>query len=91
MKQKIEMKDVLLDMHQTYLDKNADYGNSFDKSLDQFGIVAALTRMSDKFNRLCNLYSNESKVKDESMLDSMKDLANYAAMTVKWMVNREDD
>lgn len=64
--------------------KNADYGNSFDKSLDEFGIVASLVRMTDKLNRAKQLSHNEARV-DESMRDTLMDLANYAVMTVRWL------
>lgn len=36
--------------YQTFLDKNADYGNSFEKSLDDLGIVAGVVRIGDKYN-----------------------------------------
>ena len=39
----------------TYARKNADYGDSFHTSVTKYGIIAALTRMSDKWNRLENL------------------------------------
>ena len=41
-------KQITDKMHETYKAKNADYGNSFDKSMDEFGITAAVVRMSDK-------------------------------------------
>nr|DAP34601.1 MAG TPA: Nucleotide modification associated domain 1 [Caudoviricetes sp.] len=72
-------------MEETYEAKNADYGNSFDKSLDKYGIIGALVRMSDKMNRLDSLVTKEARVKDESLEDTLLDLANYAIMTVMWM------
>lgn len=73
---------------QTYIKKNHDYGNSFDQSLDKFGIVAAIVRMEDKMNRISSLIQKEGKVKDESIEDTLLDLANYAIMTVKWKRNK---
>ena len=70
------------------MQKNADYGDSFNVSLDKYGLVAALTRMSDKFNRLESLIlRKERKVEDERLEDTLIDLANYAMMTVLWMKN----
>lgn len=71
-------------MTDTYKRKNADYGNSFDESIDKFGIVAAMVRMSDKVNRLKSLVLRENKVevKDESIADTWLDLANYSIMTI---------
>lgn len=72
-------------MHDTYIKKNHDYGNSFDKSIDELGIVAAVTRMSDKMERLKSLVKKESEVKDESFTDTVLDLANYAVMTAMYL------
>lgn len=72
----------------TYIKKNHDYGNSFDQSLDKFGIVAAVVRMEDKMNRISSLIQKEAKVNDESIEDTLLDLANYAIMTVKWKRNK---
>lgn len=77
----------------TYNKKNADYGNSFDKSLDKYGLISALTRMSDKFNRAETLILNgqKAKVADEKVEDTLLDLANYCVMTVAWMKNHKDE
>ncbi|MGM8137644.1 DUF1599 domain-containing protein [Enterococcus italicus] len=77
-------------MARTYKAKNADYGNSFDKSLDEFGIVASLVRMTDKLNRAKQLSHKEARV-DESMRDTLMDLANYAVMTVLWMETESEE
>lgn len=64
--------------------KNADYGNSFDISYDTWGMISALIRLDDKMNRLKALVHNtEQQVKDESIRDTLLDLANYAIMTIK--------
>lgn len=73
---------ILREMLKTYRDKNADYGDSFAKSYDEFGMTAPIIRMSDKLERLKSLSQAEAKVKDESIRDTLIDLANYAIMTV---------
>lgn len=66
--------------------KNADYGNAFEQSCDKWGIVAALTRMGDKMNRIESLYRNgDALIKDEKIEDTLIDLAAYAIMTVEWL------
>lgn len=70
------------EMLKTYRDKNADYGDSFSKSYQEFGMTAPIIRMSDKMERLKSLSKAEAKVKDESKRDILIDLANYAMMTV---------
>lgn len=77
---------VLNTMLDTYIRKNHDYGNAFDDSLDKFGYLAAIVRMNDKMGRLSTLTDphryGQAKVKDESIRDTLLDLANYAVMTV---------
>jgi hypothetical protein len=77
--------DMLLgNMYETYKKKNHDYGNSFDESLDKFGLVASAVRLSDKLNRFNNLINKENQV-DESIRDTLLDAANYCVMTVMWL------
>lgn len=72
-------------MVKTYTAKNCDYGNSFDQSLDKFGLIASIVRMGDKMNRIESLSKKKAEVKDESIKDTLLDLANYAIMTVMWL------
>lgn len=65
-----------------YAAKNADYGDSFSESCKEFGLTAAAVRIGDKYRRFCNLIQNPAKVSDESIRDTLLDLANYAIMTV---------
>ena len=84
-------KQITDKMHETYKTKNADYGSSFDKSMDEFGITAAVVRMSDKMERLKSLTKKKAQVKDESVQDTLLDLANYAIMTVMYLKKHEDE
>ena len=79
------MDAILNEIRQLHNRKNADYGDSFDKTLDEFGLVASATRMSDKFNRFKSLIKNPAQVSDEKIEDTLIDLASYAIMTIKWM------
>jgi hypothetical protein len=79
------MESILNEIRQLHNRKNADYGDSFDKTLDEFGLVASATRMSDKFNRFKSLIQNPAQVPDEKIEDTLIDLASYAMMTIKWM------
>lgn len=66
----------------TYRDKNSDYGNSFVKVREEFP-NAILIRLSDKLNRLKTLYSGkEQMVQNESIIDTLLDLANYCIMEI---------
>lgn len=77
------------ELRETYLAKNADYGDSFTESMDKFGLIASVVRMGDKMGRLESLYDKEGLV-DESIRDTLMDLANYAIMTVMWMEDNND-
>ena len=78
--------DVCGELNVTYERKNADYGDSFAQSLDKHGLIAAIVRMDDKMNRVINLYkADEQLVEDESIRDTLMDLANYAIMSVMWL------
>lgn len=85
-----KFKDLTGKMCETYIRKNHDYGNSFDKSLDKFGLVASAVRIGDKMNRIESLVQEKAMVQDESIKDTLLDMANYAIMTVMWMDNLKD-
>lgn len=85
-----QFKDIAEGMIETYVRKNHDYGNSFDKSLDKFGLVASVVRIGDKMNRIESLVQKEAMVQDESIKDTLLDMANYAIMTVMWMNLHKD-
>ena len=79
-------------MTDLYARKNRDYGNSFDKSMDKFGLVVAAIRIGDKVNRLQSLIAKrgEAEVKDESLADTFIDLACYAIMTMMWIDGKNE-
>lgn len=80
-----QFMSITNNMVKTYTAKNHDYGNSFEQSLDEFGLIASIVRLSDKMNRIKSLIKKEAQVKDESIKDTLLDMANYAIMTVMWM------
>ena len=66
-----------------YERKNHDYGDSFHESWNDFGLPMAAIRLGDKYRRLKSFaMGKEMKVTDESVRDTLMDLANYAIMTV---------
>lgn len=85
-----EAFDAITDeLKDTYIKKNHDYGNSFDKSIDKFGLTAAVVRMNDKMERLNSLLNKDAKV-DESIRDTVMDLANYCIMTAMYLDNKKE-
>ena len=67
-----------------YSKKNHDYGNSFDKGMDNIGIAYGVGRIYDKMNRLITLTKKEAQVKDESIDDTLRDLACYSMMMLAY-------
>lgn len=70
------------ELNDVYKRKNADYGDSFGQQYAEFGIISSAIRLEDKMKRFKQLIKNEAQVKDESIEDTLLDLANYAIMTV---------
>lgn len=76
-------REILDEIHDTYKSKNADYGNSFADTINEFGLVVAAARINDKNNRFKALVRGQSqKVKDENIRDTLVDLAGYAVITL---------
>lgn len=70
-------------LNSIYQAKNHDYGDAFGDTFKKLGIISAVTRLSDKMNRLMSLaVSQDAQVKDEKIEDTLMDMANYAVMTL---------
>lgn len=81
---KIENHKKICDrLNDLYKAKNEDYGDSFGKSYREYGLTMSCIRLEDKLNRLKSLNKNgNAQVKDESIEDTLMDLANYTIMTL---------
>ena len=77
-------KQIISEMSDTYEKKNHDYGNSFETTLNKWGCNIAFARIEDKLNRASVLMHDQAMVNDESINDTLKDLATYAVMTLIW-------
>ena len=87
MMNRIEYHKALCDrLHKMYEEKNSDYGDSFRKVREEFPNAICI-RLSDKLNRVKALMMKDTHmVKDESVDDTLLDLANYALLE---LVERE--
>lgn len=73
-------EDICKLLNKTYVKKNHDYGDSFAKVRKEIP-NAILVRVNDKFSRLKSLMGGaEQKVEDETIDDTLLDLANYCIM-----------
>lgn len=73
---------ICQELTELYARKNHDYGDSFHITFQKWGLTMSAIRLGDKLQRLETLIRAESQVKDESIRDTLIDLANYAIMTV---------
>lgn len=85
-------REIIEDMLVTYCAKNADYGNSFEEALNnpKLGLTYAAGLIFNKSNRFINLHNQSSNARvNESITDTLLDLANYCIMTVIWLRKRQ--
>ena len=89
MSSKIEKhQKICEELNALYAKKNHDYGDSFHISFVEEGMAMARIRLGDKLNRFKTLSRNNTReVNDESIRDTLIDLANYAIMTILEMEN----
>lgn len=88
---KVQKHKYICDLlNSLYLKKNHDYGDSFHTTFQEYGMVMPLIRLEDKFQRLKSLYKVGSMVKEESIKDTLMDLANYAIMTIIELEEKEN-
>lgn len=86
-------KDICMELNKIYEKKNNDYGDNFHQSYLEEGLAMARIRLGDKFSRFKTLSkgNSEQMVNDESIIDTLLDLANYAIMTVLEMEIEKGD
>lgn len=86
----INFEDTQKELTELYKKKNKDYGNSFNESLNKYGLLPTVLRLTEKTKRLETLYLNNgsSSIKDENVDDTLKDIANYCIITLTWLKNK---
>ena len=86
---KVTFETIINECIEIYKKKNSDYGNSATKTYEHFGDISYATRINDKINRINSLIiTNKQEIKDESIDDTIMDLANYAIL---WLVDRKNN
>ena len=92
----LQHKAICDELNKLYEKKNHDYGDSFHQTFVEEGLAMTRIRLGDKFSRfktlsrLTNSDSDEQQVTDESIRDTLIDLANYAIMTILEMDGETD-
>lgn len=73
-------------------EKNKAYGDSFTKSVDDYGLKVIGIRLSDKYNRVKHLVNHGLlKQNDESLEDTLLDMAGYSILALKYLKEHRDD
>ena len=92
--------ELIAEIKQLHEAKNADYSNDKDalqcfQTSENIGIAAwkgCLVRMGDKYNRICSLAKKgEASVKDETVKDTLMDLAVYSLLCIELYENKKAD
>lgn len=86
----ISFRDIQDKLVAIYAKKNHDYGDSFNQGCDELGVGYAFSRIYDKTKRFQTLAkgimtnSLSMEVQDETIDDTLMDLANYCVMYLAW-------
>ena len=80
-----EYKKIVTETMELCVKKNKDYGSSVQDTFEKFGDISYLVRITDKYNRICSLLNGEGEIKDESIDDTIRDMANYSFL---WLASR---
>ena len=80
-----EFMEILSPVAELLKRKNTDYGNSYNESRSEFGAVAFLLRINDKFARLKTLTNQEAQVNDESVQDTIADIIGYCTLELSYL------
>ncbi|AAK79574.1 hypothetical protein BJV85_002389 [Clostridium acetobutylicum] len=84
-------KEICKRLNELYAAKNKDYGDSFGIGFKEYGLVMPSIRLDDKLSRYKQLIKNKAEVKDESIIDTLMDLANYSIMTIIELENEDTE
>lgn len=67
-------------LNDTLIQKNRDYKNSYVDTVEKYGDIVPLIRLNDKFSRLEQLILTDEKHVNESVEDTLLDLAGYCML-----------
>jgi len=84
-------KEICEKLNEIYTAKNKDYGDSFSDGFQEYGLIMPAIRLEDKLRRYKQLIKQDAEVKDESIIDTLLDLANYSIMTIIEIENRDKE
>lgn len=86
----VSFRDIQDKLVNIYAKKNHDYGDSFNEGCNELGVGYAFSRIFDKTKRFQTLAKGimnnnlSIEVQDETIEDTIMDLANYCMMYLVW-------
>jgi hypothetical protein len=90
-KYQAEMFDILKRKNSDYAGESDSYRNF--KFCETLGICSVeegiMVRISDKMTRICNLLKQDAKVKDETIKDTLLDMANYSMILASYIEDKK--
>lgn len=91
--QKERLHQEFLDkLHNLYVTKNRDYGDSVHRTYERYGMISYLVRIEDKINRVQSLTEEGiQRVNDEKLQDTLLDAANYLILAAIELENDKSE
>lgn len=86
----VAFRDIQDKLVKIYAKKNHDYGDSFNEGCNELGVGYAFSRIFDKTKRFQTIAKGimnnnlSIEIQDETMEDTIMDLANYCMMYLVW-------
>lgn len=80
------VEEITENLADTLVRKNHDYGDSFHKQYCKRGFIVPLLRLEEKFDRLESITKSKNILVDETIDETLLDIAGYAVLT---LVTRE--
>lgn len=93
----VSFRDIQDKLVKIYAKKNHDYGDSFNEGCNELGVGYAFSRIFDKTKRFQTLAKGimnnnlSIEVQDETIEDTIMDLANYCMMYLAWRDKSKQD
>ena len=85
-------KDYTNHLAKILQEKNTAYGDSFTKSVDEDGLLVLKIRLGDKLNRVSSLIKKgELKENDESLEDTLLDIAGYGISALRYLHEHKNE
>lgn len=76
--------NITSNMIELYAKKNHDYGNAFGEIISEVGLPYGVGKLKEKLKRVETLVNAKAEV-NESLEDSLIDLACYTVMTLDYL------